>query len=75
MALPPHGYQAISSRLYCHLNEHQRLRTTRMAQFTVAALVKGWATIACEPCLDLSHSCSPECRDTYDLVITSWVIL
>jgi hypothetical protein len=38
-----------------------------MAQLDVAALDKGWA-IACKPRLDLSHSCSPECLDTYVLV-------
>ena len=45
----------------------KRLGATRMAQLGVAALDKGWA-IVCEPRLDLSHSCSPECHDTYVLV-------
>jgi hypothetical protein len=47
-----------------------------MAQLSVTALDKGLA-IACtpralpagrEPRLDLSHSCSPECRNTYALI-------
>lgn len=39
-----------------------------MAQLDVAALDMGWWTIACEPRLDLSHTCSPECLDTYVLI-------
>jgi hypothetical protein len=45
----------------------KKLGATRMAQLGVAALDKGWA-IVCEPRLDLSHSCSPECPDTFVLV-------
>jgi len=41
-----------------------------MVQLGGAALDKGWA-IAGEPRLDLSHSCSSECRDTYVLVSIS----
>ena len=47
----------------------KRFGAARMPRLGVAELDKGWAFV-CEPYLDLSHSCGPECQDISVLLAT-----